>query len=116
MRRCDQISRYRCVHRIVRTKLRRYLQARAAPEKALVRRKGAKYACCLLSMSIAAGINGLWLASLALDGFLLAVLIVKGMWKTFPWFTAYCAWDFLETVVFYFLAGHPGYLSLYPIA
>jgi len=67
-------------------------------------------------MSIAAGINGLWLASLALDGFLLAVLIVKGMWKTFPWFTAYCAWDFLETVVFYFLAGHPGYLSLYPIA
>src|SRR5215472_4351194 len=68
-------------------------------------------------MSLAASIHGLWLTSLALDGLLLAVLIGKRLWVRFPLFTAYCAWNFLETVIFYSLARRPAvYLPLYPIA
>ena len=67
-------------------------------------------------MSLAGGINGLWLASLALDGCLLAVLITKRMWGRFPWFTTYCAWNLLGNALLYSFSRKPAvYLPLYPI-
>ena len=69
------------------------------------------------AMSLVATFNGLWLASLALDGFLFAILIYKRMWSRFPWFIAYCAWNFLETAFFYYFARKPAvYLPVYPVA
>lgn len=69
-----------------------------------------------MHISLAASINGLWLASLALDGFLLAVLIVKRMWGRFPWFTAYCAWNLLGNALLYIFSRKPDvYMLLYPI-
>lgn len=69
-----------------------------------------------IHMSLSATVNGLWLASLALDGLLLAVLISKRMWSRFPWFTAYAAWNCLETAFFYVARKPAVYLPLYPIA
>jgi hypothetical protein len=56
----------------------------------------------------------IWIAALVLKGFLVAVVSGKGMWKTFPLFSVYCAWSFLESIVLYSIRRHPdAYLHVY---
>jgi hypothetical protein len=49
-------------------------------------------------MSTSSVIYGLWFAGLGFQAFLLAVLLGKGMWRRFPFFTAYSFFTLLETV------------------
>lgn len=50
-------------------------------------------------MSTSSVIYGLWFAGLGFQAFLLALLLGKGLWRKFPFFTAYSFFTLLETVV-----------------
>ena len=52
-------------------------------------------------MSISSATNAVWLAGLALQVFLAAVLVKKKQWKKFPAFTTYALFSLFETGVAY---------------
>jgi hypothetical protein len=67
-------------------------------------------------MSFSFWIHGFWFAGLVIQPFLVAVLLLKKVWKKFPLFTVFCSYTLLGDTIAYFIVHNRNlYSRVYPI-
>jgi hypothetical protein len=65
-------------------------------------------------MGLSFWIHGFWFAGLVIQPFLVAVLLLRGTWRKFPVFTAFCACSLLgDTIAFFTVRNRSVYTYVY---
>jgi hypothetical protein len=63
-------------------------------------------------------IHGFWFAGLVIQPFLVAILLLRKIWKKFPLFTVFCSYTLLGDTVAFFIVHNQNrdlYIRVYPI-